>query len=93
MTENEELTREIELLADRAESDPETGVDIKALAVGLWASFNEFSIEEIEDALRDAWRTRRLAFLTITQATDSKRPAPRTMLQTEVSDISRRVGE
>ncbi|MFF0924417.1 hypothetical protein ACFYE8_32980 [Rhizobium leguminosarum] len=62
MTENEELTREIGLLADRAESNPETGVDIKALAVGLWASFNEFSIEEIEDALRDAWRTRGLAF-------------------------------
>jgi hypothetical protein len=62
MTENDELTREIELLAGKAENDPDSGVDIKALAVGLWASFNEFSIEEIEDALRDAWRTRGLHF-------------------------------
>lgn len=62
MTENEELTREIGLLADRAENDPETGADIKSLAVGLWTNFNEFSIEEIEDALRDAWRTRGLPF-------------------------------
>jgi hypothetical protein len=62
MTENEELTREIGLLADRAENDPETSADIKSLAVGLWTNFNEFSIEEIEDALRDAWRTRGLPF-------------------------------
>jgi len=62
MTENEELKREIGLLADSAENDPETGADIKSIAVGLWANFNEFSIEEIEDALRDTWRTRGLPF-------------------------------
>lgn len=62
MTENEELTREIGLLADSAENDSATGADIKSIAVGLWANFNEFSIEEIEDALRDAWRTRGLPF-------------------------------
>ena len=62
MTENEELKREIGLLADSAENDPETGADIKSIAVGLWANFNEFSIEEIEDALLDTWRTRGLPF-------------------------------
>ncbi len=62
MTENEELTREIGLLADSAENHPETGADIKSLAVGLWANFNEFSVEEIEDALRDVWRARGLPF-------------------------------
>ncbi len=62
MNENEELATAIEQLADNAEGDPETGVDIKSLAVGLWANFNDLSIEEIEDALRDVWRTRGLPF-------------------------------
>jgi hypothetical protein len=62
MTENEELAREIAILADGAEGDPETGTDLKSIAVGLWANFNELSVEEIEDALRDVWRTRGLPF-------------------------------
>jgi hypothetical protein len=62
VTENEELAKEIELLAINAEVDPDSGTDIKALAVGLWANFNALSVEEIEDALRDAWRTRGLPF-------------------------------
>lgn len=62
MTENEELAREIELLAESAQDDPETGADIESLAVGLWANFNEFSIEDIKVALRDAWRIRGLPF-------------------------------
>lgn len=62
MNENEELATAIEQLADNAEGDPETGVDIKSLAAGLWANFNDLSIEEIEDALRDVWRTRGLPF-------------------------------
>jgi hypothetical protein len=62
MTENEELSRQIDILADGAEADPDSGIDIKSMAVGLWANFNEFSIEELEDALRDAWRTRGLPF-------------------------------
>lgn len=62
MTENEELMREIELLADRAENDPETSADIKSIAVGLWANFNTLSIEEIEGALRNTWRARGLPF-------------------------------
>jgi hypothetical protein len=48
------------MLADDAENDPEAGVDIKTLAIGLWTNFNEFSLEDIEDALRDKWRMRDL---------------------------------
>jgi hypothetical protein len=62
MTENEELDKEIEMLADNAESNPEAGADIKALAVSVWTNFNDFSLEEIEDALREKWRMRDLPF-------------------------------
>lgn len=62
MTENEELVRDIGFLADSAQMQSEKEFDIKSLAVGLWANFNELSVEEIEDALRDAWRARGLPF-------------------------------
>jgi hypothetical protein len=56
------LAKNIEMLADNAENDPEPGVDIKALAVGLWTNFNEFSVEDIEDALRHKRRMCDLPF-------------------------------
>jgi len=62
LTEKDELAREIELQAERAERDGDTGVDIKSVAVGLWANFNEFSLEEIESALREALRIHGFSF-------------------------------
>lgn len=62
MTESDALKQEIATLADAAEADPETTADLKSLAVLLWANFDEFTVEELEDMLRDAWRTRGLPF-------------------------------
>ncbi|MBY3127459.1 hypothetical protein [Rhizobium laguerreae] len=62
MNENDELRQEISRLAEAAEADPETTFDLKTLAVQLWANFDEFSVEDLEDILRDAWRTRGLPF-------------------------------
>ena len=62
MTENEDLDLEVAALADAAEAEPEVTADLKTLAVQLWANFDAFSVEEIEAALRDAWRLRGLPF-------------------------------
>ena len=62
MTENDALRQEIAALADAAEAAPKTTVDLKSLAVQLWANFDEFTVEELEDFLRDAWRIRGLPF-------------------------------
>jgi hypothetical protein len=60
--ESEDLDREVEALADAAESDSETMANLKGLAVQLWANFDAYSVEELEDRLRDAWRSRGLPF-------------------------------
>lgn len=62
MTENDALRHEIAALADAAEAAPETTADLKSLAVQLWTNFDEFTVEELEDILRDAWRIRGLPF-------------------------------
>ncbi|KAA0694399.1 hypothetical protein DTW90_24050 [Neorhizobium sp. P12A] len=62
MTENDALRHEIAALADAAGAAPETTADLKSLAVQLWANFDEFTVEELEDILRDAWRIRGLPF-------------------------------
>ncbi|MBY5714479.1 hypothetical protein [Rhizobium leguminosarum] len=65
MTERDALRDEIYRLAAAAEADPETTSDLKSLAVQLWANFDEFAgedLEDLEDTLRDEWRTRGLPF-------------------------------
>jgi hypothetical protein len=62
MTQNEDLRGEVYRLAALAEAAPETILDLKALAVQLWANFDEFSVEDLEDILRDEWSTRGLSF-------------------------------
>jgi hypothetical protein len=62
MTENDGLQREIATLASAAEADPETTADLKSLAVQLWANFDEFTVEELENVLREEWRVRGLPF-------------------------------
>ncbi|MGX9992597.1 hypothetical protein ACS4RR_026280 (plasmid) [Rhizobium sp. Z1P35] len=62
MTERDALRDEIYLLAAAAEADPETTSNLKSLALQLWANFNEFTVEDLEDILRDEWRTRGLPF-------------------------------
>ncbi|MGO6782995.1 hypothetical protein ACCS70_06290 [Rhizobium ruizarguesonis] len=62
MTESDALRQEIYRLAAAADADPETTSNLKALAVQLWAKFDEFTVEELEDILRDEWRTRGLPF-------------------------------
>ncbi|ACS60640.1 hypothetical protein Rleg_5867 (plasmid) [Rhizobium leguminosarum bv. trifolii WSM1325] len=61
MTERDALRDQIYRLAAAAEADPETS-NLKSLAVQLWANFNEFTVEDLEDILRDEWRTRGLPF-------------------------------
>ncbi|TBY08175.1 hypothetical protein [Rhizobium laguerreae] len=62
MTERDALRDEIYHLAAAAEADPATTSNLKSLAVQLWANFNEFAVEDLEDILRDEWRTRGLPF-------------------------------
>lgn len=62
MSENEALKLEIAGLADAADAEPETVADLKSLAVQLWANFDEFKVEDLEDALREEWRYRGLPF-------------------------------
>ncbi|NEK44454.1 hypothetical protein GR250_23860 [Rhizobium leguminosarum] len=62
MTESDALRQEIYRLAAAAEADSETTSNLKALAVQLWATFDEFTVEDLEDILRDEWRTRGLPF-------------------------------
>ncbi|MGO4112246.1 hypothetical protein ACC786_11405 [Rhizobium ruizarguesonis] len=62
MTESDALRQEIYRLAAAADADPETTSNLKVLAVQLWANFDEFTVEELEDILRDEWRTRGLPF-------------------------------
>ncbi|MGO8657458.1 hypothetical protein ACC771_17840, partial [Rhizobium ruizarguesonis] len=61
-TESDALRQEIYRLAAAADADPETTSNLKVLAVQLWANFDEFTVEELEDILRDEWRTRGLPF-------------------------------
>lgn len=62
MAQNDDLRDEVHRLAAVAEAAPETTFDLKALAVQLWANFDEFSVEDLEDILRDEWRSRGLPF-------------------------------
>ncbi|MBY3464262.1 hypothetical protein HFN80_09590 [Rhizobium laguerreae] len=62
MTENDALREEIYRLAAAAEADPETTLNLKSLAVQLWAIFDEFTVDDLEDILRDEWRARGLLF-------------------------------
>ncbi|MBY5346051.1 hypothetical protein [Rhizobium leguminosarum] len=62
MTERDALRDEIYRLAAAAEADPATTLNLKSLAVQLWANFNEFTVEDLEDILREEWRTRGLPF-------------------------------
>jgi error-prone DNA polymerase len=52
-----DLSGDLSGLADR-DSDPETTSNLKSLAVQLRANFDEFAVEDLEDILRDEWRTR-----------------------------------
>ncbi|MBY5660430.1 hypothetical protein [Rhizobium leguminosarum] len=61
MTGSDALREEIYRLAAAAEADPETTSNLKSLAVQLW-DFDEFTVEDLEDILRDEWRTRGLPF-------------------------------
>ncbi|MGO8117028.1 hypothetical protein AB9F43_20900 [Rhizobium leguminosarum] len=62
MTKSDALREEIYQLAAAAEADPETTSNLKSLAVQLWANFNDFAVEDLEDILRDEWRARGLPF-------------------------------
>ena len=62
MIDNVELTQEVNDLVAAAEASPEATADLKVLAVRLWTNFDEFSLEELEDILRDTWRSRGLPF-------------------------------
>jgi len=62
MTEDEGLRKEIYRLAAEAEVQPEATADLKSLAVQLWANFDAFSVEDLEEILRDEWRSRGLPF-------------------------------
>jgi hypothetical protein len=62
MTESDALREEISRLAAAAEADPKTTSNLKSLAVQLWANFNDFAVEDLEDILRDEWRARGLPF-------------------------------
>lgn len=62
MSGNGDLQLEVDALAAAGEAEPEATADLKALAVQLWANFDEFSIEEVEEILRNAWRLRGLPF-------------------------------
>ncbi|NKM65077.1 hypothetical protein GFL58_29570 [Rhizobium leguminosarum bv. viciae] len=62
MTENDALREQIYRLAAAAEADPETTLNLKSLAVQLWANFDEFTVDDLEDILRDEWRARGLPF-------------------------------
>ncbi|MEX2693077.1 hypothetical protein [Rhizobium mongolense] len=62
MTESDALREEIYRPAAAAEADPETTSNLKSLAVQLWANFNDFAVEDLEDILRDEWRARGLPF-------------------------------
>lgn len=59
MIEDDQLMTEINALADGAEANPGT-VDISVLAVSLWANFDDHSLEEIEETLREQWQARGL---------------------------------
>ncbi|MDM9645413.1 hypothetical protein [Rhizobium sp. S163] len=62
MTEQDDLRQRVEALAAAAEAEPETIADLSSLAVQLWANFDEFSVEDLEDILRDTWQSRGLPF-------------------------------
>jgi hypothetical protein len=62
MSGSADLQLEVDALAAAAEAVPDATADLKALAVQLWANFDEFSIEELEQILRSAWRLRGLPF-------------------------------
>jgi uncharacterized protein YfdQ (DUF2303 family) len=62
MTEDDGLRNEIYKLAAEAEAQAEITADLKSLAVQLWANFDEFSVEDLEEILRDEWRSRGLSF-------------------------------
>ena len=62
MSGNTDLQLEVDALAAAAEAEPDAIADLKALAVQLWANFDEFSVEELEEILRNAWRLRGLPF-------------------------------
>lgn len=57
---DEELDAAIRGQADLAEETAPELADLKALAVGLWEHFDGYSIEEIEEKLKEAWRDRGL---------------------------------
>lgn len=62
MNGNLELKLAVDALADAAEAAPEAVADLKALAVQLWANFDEFALDDLERVLRDEWRMRGLPF-------------------------------
>jgi len=62
MMQDDALREEVYRLAAAAEAAPETTSDLMALAVQLWANFDEFSVDDLEDILRDEWRSRGLPF-------------------------------
>ena len=49
MTEYGGLRQEIATRADAADADPERAAGLKSLAAQLWANFDEFTVEELED--------------------------------------------
>jgi hypothetical protein len=62
MDDDEELMREINRQADRAEEMRPARIDRYALAVTLAGRFQQHSAEEIEKLLTGVWRERRLGW-------------------------------
>jgi hypothetical protein len=62
MDDDEELMREINRQADRAEEMRPARIDRYALAVTLAGRFQQHSAEEIEVLLTGVWRERRLGW-------------------------------
>ncbi len=61
---DELLMIEIKSLADAAEENPDIMADLNVLAVNLWANFDHRSVPDIEEKLKDVWRSRGLYWKT-----------------------------
>lgn len=61
--EDELLMREINTLADHAEQNRGRPTDVKAMAVTIWSTFDNRSIEEIEAKVKEVWRSRNLDWI------------------------------
>ena len=56
--EDDSLMKEINGFADRAQENKHSHADIRAIAMTLGGQFKHRSVDEIEDTLKDVWRSR-----------------------------------